>query len=89
MSYGWHDALGNIGVATILIAYAMLQRGRLTVSDWGFSAANAIGSALILISLAIDFNLSAAIVEAAWLLISLFGLWQVWSRRLATDSSEE
>ncbi len=80
MNYGWHDLLGNIGVALILLAYALLQMQRIVATDWRYSLANAVGAVLILISLTVDFNLSALIIEIAWLIISLFGLWQSWRR---------
>ncbi len=70
----WYDVLGLIGVAFILGAYLALQLGRLSSETPAFSALNAGGAGLILVSLIYDFNLSAAVIEAAWLLISLFGL---------------
>ena len=39
-----------------------------------YSISNALGAILILVSLSQDFNLSAAIVESAWLLISVIGM---------------
>ena len=58
----------------ILISYFLLQMERLSGSDLAYSAANGLGAALILISLVVDFNLSAFIVEAFWLAISLLGI---------------
>lgn len=74
MSYGIHDLIGNIGVAIILLAYLLVQTGRLDARGLWYSAVNAAGAGLIVISLAIDFNLSAFIVEASWTLISLYGI---------------
>ena len=70
----WHDAIGLLGVAAILLAYALLQAGRVDAADPAYSAANALGAALVLASLWYDFNLSAAVIEGAWLAISLYGL---------------
>lgn len=84
MSYTWHDVLGNIGVVVILLTYALLQLERMDPSGWRYSLANAGGAAMILISLRYDFNFSAAVLEGAWLLISLFGLWQ--ARRRSSKS---
>lgn len=75
------DIAGLFGVTIILSAYIALQLGKITAEDWRYSAANAIGAALILISLYFDFNLSAALIEFAWLLISLFGLFKAWPSR--------
>lgn len=69
-----HDVLGLVGVLALLTAYFLLQQGRLAPSDWQYYGANALGAVLILISLWVDFNLSAFVIEACWLLISLAGL---------------
>ncbi len=69
-----HDVLGTIGVAMLLVTYFLLQKGALRCTDWRYSAANAGGAGLLLISLAVDFNLPAFLVEACWLAISLYGL---------------
>jgi len=74
MGYGAHDLLGNIGVALILLAYLLVQLGKLDPRGLAGSAVNAIGAFLVVLSLTVDFNLSAMIVEAAWCLISLFGI---------------
>lgn len=68
------DALGLIGVVFILVAYVALQFEKLAASDWRYSALNAVGAALILLTLIYDFNMSAFAMEFAWLVISLFGL---------------
>ena len=68
------DWLGLAGVVLILAAYGLLQARMLAAEHPAFSACNALGAALILVSLAFDFNLPAAVIETAWLLISLYGL---------------
>lgn len=62
------------GVALILLAYGLLQMGKISPQQFAFSACNALGAGLILVSLAFDFNLPAAVIESAWLAISLYGL---------------
>ena len=74
MTYGWHDLLGNIGVVMVLVLYFLLQSERMQATSRVFSAANALGAGLIIVSLLQQFNLSAFVVEFAWLLISLYGL---------------
>lgn len=74
MTYHWYDFIGNIGIVFILGSYLLLQMDRVSAADWRYSAANGLGAALILLSLYFAFNLSAFLIEAAWLLISLFGL---------------
>jgi hypothetical protein len=74
MDYQWYDFLGNIGVAMILASYLLLQLGKLQAQDLRYSILNAFGAALILCSLAFDFNMSAFLIEFFWLLISLIGI---------------
>jgi hypothetical protein len=68
------DILGTAGVAMIIITYVLLQTGRLQSTQLSYSLLNAAGAALILISLYYSFNLSAFIVEAFWLIISVYGI---------------
>ncbi len=68
------DVVGTIGVALILIAYVLLQIGRLRSDAAMYSLLNAVGAILILVSLAYEFNFAAFLMEFAWLLVSLYGL---------------
>ncbi len=68
------DFLGLIGVSCLLVAYFLLQKEKLLQSSTAYSALNALGSGLILVSLYFEFNLASALVEGAWLVISLYGL---------------
>ena len=70
----WHDIIGTAGAAMILVSYFLLQMERLSGTGLAYSVINGLGAALILISLTVDFNLSAFIVEAFWLAISLLGV---------------
>ena len=79
----WYDIAGLIGVATILAGYAAATTGRLDAKGAPSLAINFAGASLILLSLTQRFNLSAAIVEAAWALIALIGLIRIALRRLA------
>ncbi|MFK7956459.1 MAG: hypothetical protein AB8B96_10210 [Lysobacterales bacterium] len=69
-----HDVLGICGVVSLLVAFGSLQQGWLSAQDWRYYAANALGALLILVSLWVDFNLSAFVIEVCWLLISVIGL---------------
>ena len=70
----WYDLAGSAGVVLIVAAYLLLQLERVASTSLLYLLANALGAALILLSLAFDFNLSAFLMEAFWLGISLFGL---------------
>lgn len=76
MNYSWFDLVGLVGVILIVIAYLLLQLGKLPSSAPSYSLLNALGALLVMISLFFDFNLSAFLMEAFWFLISLFGLFR-------------
>ena len=81
MSYHYYDFIGNLGVLLILGSYLLVQLRRLPATGLANVTANGIGAAAVLYSLAFDFNLSAFIIEAAWLLISLVGLVRILRER--------
>ncbi len=87
--YAWYDAVGNVGVALILGVYLALQLGKLKGGSATYSSLNALGAGLILVSLMFDFNLSAFVVEAAWVAISLFGLVQARRKRKGEPNGTE
>lgn len=76
MSYGLLDVIGNAGVVILMVTYLLLQLNRLRSDDLAYSLLNAIGACLIIISLLVDFNLSALLMEVFWVLISLLGIYR-------------
>ena len=70
----WTDVVGVAGVLVILAAYAAAALGKLDVKGAPSLFANFFGASLILLSLYVDFNLSAALMEGSWALVSLAGL---------------
>jgi hypothetical protein len=60
-----------------MIAFLLLQLGRLSSNSVWYSILNAVGAGLIVFSLLFNFNLSAFIVELFWVAISLLGLFRV------------
>ena len=79
----FHDILGTTGVGFIVVMYVMLQTERIDPRRMAFSIFNAVGSILILISLAYEFNFSAALIEGVWLIVSVYGLWRAWRKHHA------
>jgi multidrug transporter EmrE-like cation transporter len=73
----FHEIIGTLGAALIVVTYLLIQLRRMQVSDIRYSVLNATGAALILYSLSVDFNLSAFVIEAFWLLISCLGVMKV------------
>jgi len=85
MTYTWFDFVGNAGVVLILAAYLGVQLDRIDARSLAYSVANAVGAGLITLSLCFDFNLSAFVIEIAWVLISLYGIF-VRLRQRATNA---
>ena len=84
LDYSWFDLIGNIGVLLMVVAYLLLQLERLSSSAVSYLLLNAVGALLVIISLLFRFNLSAFLMEAFWLLISLYGLTKpLFARRTA------
>ena len=84
MDYGWFDVVGNIGVFMMVLAYLLLQLEKLPGSSVSYLLLNAAGAILVMISLLFRFNFSAFLMEAFWLLISLYGLTKtLFSKRAA------
>jgi multidrug transporter EmrE-like cation transporter len=75
MTYGLLDFVGNVGVALMMVAYLLLQLNKLK-NGLVYSVVNAVGASLVILSLLINFNLSAFLMEAFWVLISLLGIFR-------------
>ena len=81
MDVAWHDLVGGLGVLSIVGTYLGVQLDRVDARSVGYAAANALGAAFVLVSLSVDFNLSAALIEGFWLVASLIGLFRRFSGR--------
>ncbi len=82
MKYGFFDFVGNIGVAIMIVTYLLLQLNRLDSNAPAYSLLNAFGAALVILSLSVNFNLSAFIMEVFWVLISLIGIYRYLRTRM-------
>ena len=68
------NIVGNIGVVCFLAAYWLLQKGKLAHTGLAYLGLNLIGAILVMLSLMVDWNLPAFLLEAAWALISIYGI---------------
>lgn len=68
------DAAGLVGVALLLVAYALTVARALDPLRPAALLLNLFGALGILVSLSRAFNLSSFVIEAAWALIALAGL---------------
>jgi paired small multidrug resistance pump len=74
MAFAWYDIAGLAGTLMILLAYFLLQAGRLSGTGVAYQLLNLFGAGGVLLSLAGAFNLSVALLEGAWVLVSAYGL---------------
>lgn len=78
MNYPLHDVIGNLGVIMIVGSYFLVQVRKMSATGLNYALLNGLGAVFIMISLFFDFNLSAFLVEAFWLLISLVGIVRIY-----------
>jgi len=74
MEFEWHNVVGSLGVMLILLAYGLLQMGRVRADALTYSLLNWFGPGLVLASLSREFNLAAAVLEGAWMMIATIGI---------------
>ena len=66
------DIVGLIGSALFIGAFAYANLAKTFDKLW-FNLANLVGAALLLVSLWVNFNLAAFVLEVAWGTIALLG----------------
>lgn len=71
---GVPDIAGLVGVALMLIAYAMSALGKLDPTRAPALTANLIGAALVIYSLHYAWNISSFVLEVAWFAVAAVGL---------------
>lgn len=69
-----YEAVGLLGVLTYLGSYALLQLGFVRGSGYAYATMNILAAVLVLISLAESFNLSSALIQVSWILLSAIGM---------------
>ncbi|MBT2142551.1 MULTISPECIES: hypothetical protein [unclassified Rhodanobacter] len=85
MSFFWYDWAGYLGVALVLLAFFLLQERKLQGSGLVYQLMNVLGAIGVMLSLAFgSFNLSAFIMQVAWLLIGSYGIVRGIQRRRET-----
>ena len=82
------DVIGVLGVIMILVTYALVQLNLVDIKTVMYSSLNALGAGLILVSLVVDFNLSAFFIETCWMLISLVGIFSALKRKKEAQPSK-
>ena len=74
MGYTVYDFVGNVGVFLLLLVYLLLLLNKISSNQLSYSLLNGLGAMLIIVSLTVEFNLSAFAIEFFWILISAVGV---------------
>ena len=69
-----YTAIGLFGVATYLVIYTCLQLGLVSGQSYLYAAVIILGAGSILVSLVENFHLPTAVIQTAFILISLVGM---------------
>ncbi|MEP6937680.1 MAG: hypothetical protein ABI871_06390 [Chthoniobacterales bacterium] len=72
----FYQIVSLIGAALILAGYIALQRGWLGQEHRSFNALNFVGSALLAWVAIVDWRVGFIVLETAWALLSLPGLFR-------------
>lgn len=75
------DIVGILGVALYLGSYAALQTGFLRGQGYAYASINAAAASCVLISLWQSFNLSSALIQVFWIIISAVGITRLYLLR--------
>ncbi len=74
MDMNWYDWIGLAGTLMVLVAFFLLQAGRLAGDGLRYQLLNLLGAGGVLVTLVGSFNLSVFLLEATWVLISAYGI---------------
>ncbi len=86
MGMHWYDVVGLAGTLMILAAFFMQQIGKLSGTALSYQAMNLFGAAGILVSLLGAFNMAVFLLEAAWVLVSAYGIFRTLKQRTASNA---
>jgi hypothetical protein len=83
------DAVGIVGVILTLAAYYLLNVGKLSSDNINYLMLNLLGSCMLFFSLMFNWNLSSVLIEIAWILISLIGIYRYIKARQQSNLVKE
>jgi hypothetical protein len=72
------DQIAQIaGAVLILVAFTAAQRGSMSPHSRVYLVLNLLGSIVLAVVAAVEFDLGFLLLEAVWALVSAWGLWQL------------
>jgi hypothetical protein len=75
------DFIGYIGVALLIVTYAMLQLDRIDPKGFWYSFNNMTVAMLVTVSLLYTMNKASMVIEVFWFIISVYGMVMYYSRQ--------
>ena len=78
---GMPDVVGLIGVALLIVTYAMLQFDKIDPKGFWYSFNNMIVAVLVTVSLLYSFNLASMVIEVFWFSLSVYGIWNYYRKK--------
>ena len=88
LSIQWFDVVGLFGVALTIFAYLALQARRMKGDGFLFPLLNLVGAVAILCPLVLGkFNLAPFVIESAWVLISVYGIYRASADKIAPKAT--
>ena len=75
------DIIGYIGVALLVVTYAMLQLDRIDPKGFWNSFNNMIVAMLVTVSLLYTMNKASMVIEVFWFIISAYGIIMYFKRK--------
>jgi len=67
------DVLGYIGMALLLLSFALLTLKKLRADDWRYPLMNLVGAAFVAVNVGYYGSVPAAILNTAWFVIGVVG----------------
>jgi len=75
------DIIGYIGVALLIVTYAMLQLDRIDPKGFWYSFNNMVVAMLVTVSLLYTMNKASMVIEVFWFIISVYGIIMYFKRK--------
>lgn len=72
----------------LLLAFGLLNAGKLTADHYSYQWMNAIGAAALTYSVIKPFNVGVFITELLWTLIGLYGVLKIYRKRSVEKSKK-
>jgi maltodextrin utilization protein YvdJ len=76
-----NDWIGSVGVAILLIAFMLILANKISKNGMVYLSMNCVGSGLAAIASYLIHYTPFIILELAWMLASLFGIWKFYKDR--------